>query len=74
MSIVVGQAAGGRVRFALLAAGLPDALIQGVSHAYHRLEGEYGSNCDAAERSRATADDLPSASFAGRQESTFGAE
>ena len=40
------QAAGGRIRSAILAAELPEALIQGISDAYHRLEGEYGSNCD----------------------------
>jgi pyruvate,water dikinase len=53
------QAAGARVRSAILAADLPDALVQGVSDAYHRLEGEYGSNCDVAVRSSATAEDLP---------------
>jgi pyruvate, water dikinase len=62
------QAAGVRVRSAILAADLPEALIQGVSGAYHRLEGEYGSNCDVAVRSSATAEDLPDASFAGQQE------
>ena len=63
------QAAGARVRSAILAADLPDALVQGVSDAYHRLEGKYGSNCDVAVRSSATAEDLPDASFAGQQES-----
>ena len=62
------QAAGGCVRSAILAAVLPDALIQAVSDAYHRLEGEYGPNCDVAVRSSATAEDLPDASFAGQQE------
>ena len=62
------QAAGGRIRSAILAAALPDALIQGVAGAYRRLEAEYGSNCDVAVRSSATAEDLPDASFAGQQE------
>jgi pyruvate,water dikinase len=62
------QAAGGRVRSAILAADLPASLIQGVADAYHRLEGEYGPNCDVAVRSSATAEDLPDASFAGQQE------
>src|SRR3970282_1776454 len=44
------QAAGGRVRSAILAADLPDALIQGVSDAYHRREGEHGCTPDAALR------------------------
>ena len=47
---------------------MPDSLIQGVSDAYRRLESEYGSNCDVAVRSSATAEDLPDASFAGQQE------
>src|SRR5688500_7834123 len=38
------QAAGGRIRSAILAAALPDVLIQGVADAYRRLEAEYGSN------------------------------
>src|SRR5688572_17206598 len=62
------QAAGARVRSAILAATLPRALVQGVTGAYHRLEREYGSNCDVAVRSSATAEDLPDASFAGQQE------
>jgi pyruvate,water dikinase len=62
------QAAGGRIRSAILAAELPQALVQGVADAYHRLEAEYGANCDVAVRSSATAGDLPDASFAGQQE------
>jgi pyruvate,water dikinase len=62
------QEAGARVRSAILAADLPAALTQGIADAYHRLEGEYGPNCDVAVRSSATAEDLPDASFAGQQE------
>jgi len=62
------QAAGGRVRSAILAARLPEALVQGVSDAYQRLEAQFGANCDVAVRSSATAEDLPEASFAGQQE------
>jgi pyruvate,water dikinase len=62
------QAAGARIRSAILAAPLPVELIQGVSDAYRRLEGAYGANCDVAVRSSATAEDLPDASFAGQQE------
>jgi pyruvate, water dikinase len=62
------QAAGARVRSALLAASLPADLAQTVREAYRRLEAEYGSNCDVAVRSSATAEDLPEASFAGQQE------
>jgi len=62
------QAAGARVRSAILAAALPDALAQAVSQGYRRLEAQYGANCDVAVRSSATAEDLPDASFAGQQE------
>jgi pyruvate, water dikinase len=62
------QRAGTRVRSAILAAALPDALIQDVLQAYMRLEAQYGTNCDVAVRSSATAEDLPDASFAGQQE------
>jgi pyruvate,water dikinase len=62
------QAAGGRVRSAILAAELPRELVSAVSEAYARLEAQYGANCDVAVRSSATAEDLPEASFAGQQE------
>jgi pyruvate,water dikinase len=62
------QAAGARVRSAILAAELPSALVQEIAAAYRRLEGVYGANCDVAVRSSATAEDLPDASFAGQQE------
>jgi pyruvate,water dikinase len=62
------QAAGSRVRSAILAATLPEPLVRNVSDAYERLEAQYGPNCDVAVRSSATAEDLPEASFAGQQE------
>jgi pyruvate,water dikinase len=62
------QAAGARLRSAILAAPLPPALIQALGDAYRRLEKEYGAACDVAVRSSATAEDLPEASFAGQQE------
>lgn len=62
------QQAGSRIRSAILAAELPAPLARAVSQAYQRLETEYGSNCDVAVRSSATAEDLPDASFAGQQE------
>jgi pyruvate, water dikinase len=62
------QAAGARVRSAILAAPLPTDLIQAVQEGYRRLEEQYGPNCDVAVRSSATAEDLPEASFAGQQE------
>lgn len=63
------QAAGVRVRAAILAAPLPDLLVDRVRQAYRRLEQQYGEQCDVAVRSSATAEDLPEASFAGQQES-----
>ena len=46
-----------------------DRLRQDVTAAYHRLESEYGTNVAVAVRSSATAEDLPTASFAGQHES-----
>jgi pyruvate,water dikinase len=62
------QAAGARIRSAILAAPLPSGLVQAVGEGYRRLEDQYGANCDVAVRSSATAEDLPDASFAGQQE------
>jgi pyruvate, water dikinase len=62
------QAAGARLRSAVLDAPLPAALLQAVREGYLRLEKQYGPNCDVAVRSSATAEDLPEASFAGQQE------
>jgi pyruvate,water dikinase len=62
------QAAGARVRAAILAAELPPALVGAVTEGYRRLEAQYGAHCDVAVRSSATAEDLPEASFAGQQE------
>lgn len=63
------QAAGARLRSAVLAAELPSGLAEAVAAAYRKLEQEYGAHCDVAVRSSATAEDLPEASFAGQQES-----
>src|SRR5690606_28927435 len=61
------QAAGQRIRTAILNAQLPAELADAVATAYRELEREYGENCDVAVRSSATAEDLPTASFAGQQ-------
>jgi pyruvate,water dikinase len=63
------QAAGRRIRSAMLAAPLPADLIHAVQDGYRRLQEHYGPHCDVAVRSSATAEDLPEASFAGQQES-----
>jgi pyruvate,water dikinase len=44
-------------------------LREQVGRAYRQLEAEYGANVAVAVRSSATAEDLPSASFAGQHES-----
>jgi pyruvate,water dikinase len=62
------QTRGQRIRSAILDAQLPDGLTRAITDAYRRLEGEYGDHSDVAVRSSATAEDLPTASFAGQQE------
>lgn len=44
-------------------------LREQIDRAYQKLETEYGANVAVAVRSSATAEDLPSASFAGQHES-----
>lgn len=61
-------AAGKAIRESLLQAKLPEVIIQEIREAYQMLEKRYGSLCDVAVRSSATAEDLPEASFAGQQE------
>jgi pyruvate,water dikinase len=46
-----------------------EALREQAIQAYRQLESEYGANVAVAVRSSATAEDLPSASFAGQHES-----
>jgi pyruvate,water dikinase len=46
-----------------------DCLREDIEAGYRRLEREYGTNVAVAVRSSATAEDLPSASFAGQHES-----
>ena len=46
-----------------------DRLRQDITEAYRQLESEYGANVAVAVRSSATAEDLPTASFAGQHES-----
>jgi pyruvate,water dikinase len=46
-----------------------EALRQAIADAYRQLEAEYGPDVAVAVRSSATAEDLPTASFAGQHES-----
>lgn len=52
----------------LMSAELPASLIKQIQLAYHELKEECGTDCRVAARSSATAEDLPTASFAGLQE------
>ncbi|HEY8505979.1 MAG TPA: phosphoenolpyruvate synthase, partial [Gemmataceae bacterium] len=60
---------GRRLREAIRAAPMPDDLAAEIARAYAELCAEYGAEVDTAVRSSATAEDLPTASFAGQQES-----
>jgi pyruvate,water dikinase len=58
-----------RIRNAILSTPLPEAVQSQIAAAYAELCREFGPDTDAAVRSSATAEDLPTASFAGQQES-----
>jgi pyruvate,water dikinase len=58
-----------RAREIVYGAGLPGDLAAEIVAAYGRLQKEYGEDVSLAVRSSATAEDLPTASFAGQQES-----
>jgi pyruvate,water dikinase len=62
-------ARGKRVRELILNAKIPDDLWSEIKSAYDRLGEQYGKDPDVAVRSSASAEDLPTASFAGQQES-----
>jgi pyruvate,water dikinase len=49
-------------------APLPETLVSEITEAYTRLVTEYGADLTVAVRSSATAEDLPTASFAGQHE------
>ncbi|MEW5757061.1 MAG: phosphoenolpyruvate synthase [Pseudomonadota bacterium] len=59
---------GAQIRSWILHAELPKDLAKEITDAYGELELDYGPNPDVAVRSSATAEDLPTASFAGQQE------
>ncbi len=61
---------GSAVRAKILQGSIPDDLAAEIVAAYKDLSKHYNQeNCDVAVRSSATAEDLPTASFAGQQES-----
>ena len=59
---------GKRAREIVYGAGLPDDLAAEIVDAYRMLQDEYGEEVSLAVRSSATAEDLPTASFAGQQD------
>jgi pyruvate,water dikinase len=56
------------MRELITSAELPEGLASQIIKAYGKLCDEYGPNTDVAVRSSATAEDMPTASFAGQQE------
>jgi pyruvate, water dikinase len=59
---------GKQAREIIYGAGLPDDVVSEVFAGYRRLQSEYGQDVSLAVRSSATAEDLPTASFAGQQD------
>ncbi len=63
------QNVGNEIRSLITSGSMPDDLAQEITDAYYQLSQRYEQeNCDVAVRSSATAEDLPTASFAGQQE------
>ena len=59
---------GKQAREIIYSAPFPEDLRQEILDAYHQLQEEYGPKLSVAVRSSATAEDLPTASFAGQQD------
>ena len=59
---------GKKIRDLIHGAGIPEDIWDEIRIAYDELCKEYGPDTDVAVRSSATAEDLPTASFAGQQE------
>src|ERR1700687_1194743 len=59
---------GVRARAIIHDAPLPEPMQAEILRAYRELQAEYGDSLSVAVRSSATAEDLPTASFAGQQE------
>ncbi len=60
---------GSEIRKLIMSGTMPDDLAQEILQAYHELSTRYKKhNIDVAVRSSATAEDLPTASFAGQQD------
>jgi pyruvate,water dikinase len=59
---------GKQAREIVYGAGLPPDLVDEILAAHRRLQEQYGEDVSVAVRSSATAEDLPTASFAGQHE------
>ncbi|NWF91668.1 MAG: phosphoenolpyruvate synthase [Syntrophaceae bacterium] len=59
---------GSRIRRLIYSLEFPREIIEEIVKAYRKLCKEYGEDTDVAVRSSATAEDLPTSSFAGQQE------
>ena len=59
---------GRRAREVVYGAGLSARLSEAILEGYRRLQDEYGEDVSLAIRSSATAEDMPTASFAGQQD------
>lgn len=59
---------GHEIRVLIRSTQLPIDLADEITTSYKKIEDRYGTMCDVAVRSSATAEDLPEASFAGQQE------
>ncbi len=60
--------AGEKIRKMILDAEIPSELEDAILNAYERLEEMYGNGIEVAVRSSATTEDMPTASFAGQQD------
>jgi len=67
-NVVALAEAGSSIRQWILDTPLPATLEQSITDAYQQMQEKYGSALSVAVRSSATAEDLPTASFAGQQE------
>src|SRR5438309_4198076 len=67
--VAILQKVGSEIRDLIMQGRMPDDLAQEIITAYHELSGHYGEKeSDVAVRSSATAEDSPTASFAGQQD------
>ncbi len=62
------EQAGASIRRSIMEGKMPPDLAEEITAAYAGLAQEYGPDPDVAVRSSATAEDLPTASFAGQQD------